>query len=420
VGVSGYSGYSSQSGVSGYSGYSSSSGYSGYSGSGVSGFSGFSGAGTSGFSGFSGAGLSGFSGFSSTAPGTSGFSGFSGAGTSGFSGFSGDATSGFSGYSAYSGYSGTAGSIGVDGASGFSGFSGLSGYSGYSGYSGAGLSGYSGYSAFSGYSAYSGYSGPQLLTFATVTDADHPLVLADANTGLKMSSAAAHSVNIPLNATQAFPTGTQIVVEQAGAGIVSITVTGGVTLQGASATNGQYSTVCLIKQDTDTWLATVSGVSGFSGFSGKSGYSGYSGYSGISGYSAFSGFSGAPLATCGVATSPTATQTDAITHGLGKTPVIIRLYGIGSFTNNASATPTTHCIGIYSSSGNRCVYQPYDPSAITGAEPGATSTAYAVRLDTGANAFITGVVQNVGATTFDIAWTETGTSAAQVYMWEAQ
>jgi hypothetical protein len=124
--------------------------------------------------------------------------------------------------------------------------------------------------------------------------------------------------------------------------------------------------------------------------------------------------------TAGVGTSPVASQTDSVTHSLGRNPTIIRIYGIGSFINNGSAVPTTHSIGIWCSSGNRAVFQPYDATTITAAEPGATSTAFAIRLDTGVGNFIRGVIQNVGATTFDIVWTETGTATAQVYMWEAQ
>ena len=33
---------------------------------------------------------------------------------------------------------------------------------------------------------------------------------------------------------------------------------------------------------------------------------------------------------------------------------------------------------------------------------------------------VVGVTGNVTSTQFDIVWTETGTAAAQVYMWEAQ
>lgn len=173
--------------------------------------------------------------------------------------------------------------------SGYSGFSAASpGDSGYSGFSGA--SGYSGYSGFSGKSGYSGYSGPSLLPTSTQTDTDYTLVITDAATIVKMSSGSAHTLTIPLNASVAFAVGTQIVIEQGGTAAVTIAATGGVTLQGSTLTNGQYTVITLIKQATDTWLAAsaASGYSGYSGYSGKSGYSGYSGFCGLSGYSGFS------------------------------------------------------------------------------------------------------------------------------------
>jgi len=125
-------------------------------------------------------------------------------------------------------------------------------------------------------------------------------------------------------------------------------------------------------------------------------------------------------ATAGVGTSPTSSSTTNVTHGLGRTPIVIRIYGKDTFLANAAALPPTGSIGIWCSSGNRCVFQPYDATTITAAEPAATSTAFAIRQNTGVGNFITGVIGNVGATTFDIVWTETGTHTAQGYLWEAQ
>ena len=124
--------------------------------------------------------------------------------------------------------------------------------------------------------------------------------------------------------------------------------------------------------------------------------------------------------TSGVGASPTASSTVTITHGLGRVPTIIRIYGIGTFTSNAAATPTTMSVGTYNSTGNRALYQAYNTAAITTTQTSATSTAFAIALYTGANSFITGVIQNVTSTQFDIVWTETGTATAQNYLWEAQ
>ena len=353
TGTSGYSGYSGQSGFSGFTGASGQSGYSGFSGVGTSGFSGFSGVGTSGFSGFSGPtgadGASGFSGFTGVSgysgfTGQSGFSGFSGVGTSGFSGFSGvSGYSGFSGPSGYSGFSGPSGYSGFSGPSGYSGFTGISGYSGfsgvgtsgfsgftgvsgysgfsgpsgysgfsgpsgYSGFSGpsgySGFSGPSGYSGFTGVSGFSGFSGPNLFLF-TEQPTDYTLALTDANMGVAMNSASANNLTVPANATVAFPVGTQIAVQQLGAGTTTVVAAGGVTIQASTLVlSNQYAVAVLIKKATNTWLMSSGsqGTSGYSGFTGSSGYSGfsganpgasgYSGFSGVSGYSGFTGVSG--------------------------------------------------------------------------------------------------------------------------------
>jgi hypothetical protein len=128
---------------------------------------------------------------------------------------------------------------------------------------------------------------------------------------------------------------------------------------------------------------------------------------------------GVPIlkATSGVGVTPTASGTTAITHGLGRTPVIVRIWGKSGFTSNAAATPTTSSEGLFTSSGNTCIYQAENGTTTIVA---ATSTAFAVHLSTSVGNIITGVIQNVGATTFDIVWTETGTHTRGVYMWEAQ
>jgi hypothetical protein len=121
--------------------------------------------------------------------------------------------------------------------------------------------------------------------------------------------------------------------------------------------------------------------------------------------------------TSGVAASPTASGTQTITHGLGRVPTIIRIYGIGAFVNSTSATPTPFSMGTFNSSGNRCVYM---TSNGTTAQASQTSTVFAVFLATSAGNTVSGVVGNLTSTSFDIVWTEVGTSAAQNFLWEAQ
>lgn len=128
---------------------------------------------------------------------------------------------------------------------------------------------------------------------------------------------------------------------------------------------------------------------------------------------------GAITTTAGVGSSPTASGTTTITHNLGRVPNTVRIYGYGTFTSNAAATTTTSSMGVFNSSGNFCVYQRYG-AAITTTQAGLSSNTFAILLATGGGSFISGVIQNVTSTQFDIVWTETGTATAQVYLWEAQ
>jgi len=93
---------------------------------------------------------------------------------------------------------------------------------------------------------------------------------------------------------------------------------------------------------------------------------------------------------------------------------------MGTFTGNNSATPTTVSIGVANASGNRSISQSYNTAAITTTQAAATSTTNGIVISTAANVGVVGIVQNIGATTFDIAWTVTGSPGAQVFMWEAE
>jgi hypothetical protein len=85
--------------------------------------------------------------------------------------------------------------------------------------------------------------------------ASYTLVLADKGKLVEMSVATANNLTVPLNATVAFPTGSQINILQTGAGQTTVVATGGVTI---NATPGlklraQWSSATLIKRGTDTW-----------------------------------------------------------------------------------------------------------------------------------------------------------------------
>lgn len=93
------------------------------------------------------------------------------------------------------------------------------------------------------------------LTLNTQTDS-YTLVLGDDGKLIIMNKGTANDLTIPLNASVAFPTGTQIVVQQLGAGQTTIVATGGVTLQAQPGLkiSAQYGVATLIKTGTNTWI----------------------------------------------------------------------------------------------------------------------------------------------------------------------
>lgn len=89
------------------------------------------------------------------------------------------------------------------------------------------------------------------------TGASYTLVLTDDSKLIDMNKATAQTLTIPTNATVAFPLGTQILVRQKGAGQVTVSPTGGVTLQGAGnefKTQFQHSAIGLVKVATNIWV----------------------------------------------------------------------------------------------------------------------------------------------------------------------
>lgn len=121
--------------------------------------------------------------------------------------------------------------------------------------------------------------------------------------------------------------------------------------------------------------------------------------------------------TSGVAATATASGTQTVTHNLGRIPTTIRIYSISSFTSNAAATPVPFSMGVFNSSGNRCVYMVING---TTTQVSQTSTTFSIIMVTSAGNQITGVIQNLTSTGFDIVWTETGTHTAGNFVWEAQ
>jgi hypothetical protein len=88
------------------------------------------------------------------------------------------------------------------------------------------------------------------------TGTTYTLALADAGQVVDCNNAAAVTVTVPLNATIAFPVGAWIDLVQYGAGQVTVSPAGGVTLRSAGSatrTRVRYSALTLVKRATDEW-----------------------------------------------------------------------------------------------------------------------------------------------------------------------
>jgi hypothetical protein len=87
--------------------------------------------------------------------------------------------------------------------------------------------------------------------------ASKTLALTDAGTFQYCTNSSAASITIPLNASVAFASGTEIEIFRAGAGSVTVAATVGVTIlcmEAVYAVRNQYTSVSLKKVATDTWI----------------------------------------------------------------------------------------------------------------------------------------------------------------------
>lgn len=91
------------------------------------------------------------------------------------------------------------------------------------------------------------------------TDTTYTPVLGDSAKLITLTNASSITLTIPPNSSVAYPTGTQLVIYQGGAGQVTIAAGSGVTLN-SNGTKlklaGQYAVASLIKIATDTWIVT--------------------------------------------------------------------------------------------------------------------------------------------------------------------
>jgi len=97
-----------------------------------------------------------------------------------------------------------------------------------------------------------------IATFNAQTGTTYTLVLTDVAKLVSLTNGSAITLTVPPNSSVAFPTGTQILLYQGGAGQVTITPGAGVTInsQGAKLKlYAQYAVAGLVKVGTDTWVA---------------------------------------------------------------------------------------------------------------------------------------------------------------------
>lgn len=93
--------------------------------------------------------------------------------------------------------------------------------------------------------------------FNAQTGTTYTLALSDVAKIVTLSNASAITLTVPTNASVAFPIGSQIVLAQLGAGQVTFSPSGGVTVSSygsALKLAGQYAVATLIKTATDGWL----------------------------------------------------------------------------------------------------------------------------------------------------------------------
>jgi len=91
------------------------------------------------------------------------------------------------------------------------------------------------------------------------TGTTYELVIGDRGKIVTCTNAAAITVTIPVNADVALAIGTNVLISQNGAGMVTLAPEGGVTLSSRGAlldTAGQYAVVSVTKIDTNLWLVS--------------------------------------------------------------------------------------------------------------------------------------------------------------------
>lgn len=91
------------------------------------------------------------------------------------------------------------------------------------------------------------------------TGTTYTLVLTDAGKNVTLSNASTVTVTVPASGSVNYATGTVISFVNLGAGTVTISAAGGVTLSGSSLTIAQYGRSSIMKTAADTWVLTAGG-----------------------------------------------------------------------------------------------------------------------------------------------------------------
>ena len=92
------------------------------------------------------------------------------------------------------------------------------------------------------------------LTLNAQTNTTYTLAATDKNKLVTLDNASAITLTVPANATVAFATGSQINIQQIGAGQVTVSGAAGVTINGTGTkTRAQWSAATLVKTDTNVW-----------------------------------------------------------------------------------------------------------------------------------------------------------------------
>jgi hypothetical protein len=94
--------------------------------------------------------------------------------------------------------------------------------------------------------------------FNAQTGTSYTLVLTDVAKVISLTNAAAITLTVPENSSVAFPVGTQVLLYQGGAGQVTISPAGSVTIRSQGSKDslyGQYAVAGLLKVATDEWVA---------------------------------------------------------------------------------------------------------------------------------------------------------------------